>query len=169
MLFFAQARCCECVRLTLLVTPSPGPYFWFLIEPDQASDINMCLNQLYCPTQPHGESNFVPHSTTWCDASGCGHCRLNGDPAHFAEVVLQLTSCNYVRWTEQPSKMGGRASAPPVFIPRRRLPRWQPATPQAPNALPCSGFPASAKLEWSCSSRDEPFRKRRFVSGRDSR
>ena len=31
-------------------------------------------------------SNFAPLSTTWCDASCCRHCRLSGDPTHFAEV-----------------------------------------------------------------------------------
>ena len=66
----------------------------------------MCLNQLYCPTQLSltvcqpflsgcdresccirtKETNFAPFSTTWCDASCCRHCRLSGDPTHFAEV-----------------------------------------------------------------------------------
>ena len=161
MLFFAQARCCECVRLTLLVTPSPGPYFWFLIEPDQASDINMCLNQLYCPTQLcwticQPAFDYLVRrvrlralSPQWRPCS----LRRGGATACFMQLGSLDRTAVQGRWA--------CISAPPVFFPMRRLPRWQPATPRAPNAHPSlfakvftptescsrSGFPASEK--WS--------------------
>ena len=91
--------------------------------------IQMCLNRLYCPTQLsltscpssfpgcNGENcHTLRGSTTWCVASSCRHCRLNGDLTHFAEAELQLTSCKSFPLTEQPSEVVGGASAPPAYI-----------------------------------------------------
>ena len=37
MLFFVQVRCCKCARLTLMVTPSPGPFFFLVLPRTKSS------------------------------------------------------------------------------------------------------------------------------------
>ena len=79
--------------------------------------MQMCLNQLCCPTQLsltncpssfpscNGENCHTRVEDTWCVASSCRHCRLNGDLTHFEEAELQLTSCKSFPLTEQPSEV----------------------------------------------------------------
>ena len=129
-------------------------------------------------------TSFAPRSTTWCAASGCQLCRLQGEPIHLAEVELLHISCKSVLWTSLPSVADGRAPAPPAFSLMKLLPQWQSSTPQPPSTVHfffcavsssealgaqpnafyvavmiCSSVTASV----TSSLRQLPFRLRRFV------